>query len=46
MATVRLKRGFDIHLLGAIGDTNIASCDTPKSVAVVPDDFHGIIPRM
>ena len=46
MATVKLKRGFDIHLLGAISDTAIANADSPKSVAVVPDDFHGIIPRM
>ena len=46
MATVRLKKGFDIHLLGAIIDTGIANADRPKSVAVVPDDFHGIIPRM
>lgn len=46
MATVRLKKGFDIHLLGAIGDNTIAAEGKPQSVAVVPDDFHGIIPRM
>ena len=46
MATVKLKKGFDIHLLGVISDPGIASADSPKSVAVVPDDFHGIIPRM
>ena len=46
MAIVRLKKGFDIQLLGAIGNTSIAAADNPKSVAVVPDDFHGIIPRM
>ena len=46
MATVRLKKGFDIHLLGAISDNSIAAADKPLSVAVVPDDFHGIIPRM
>ena len=46
MATVRLKKGFDIHLLGAVGDNAIAKTDRPQSVAVVPDDFHGIIPRM
>ena len=46
MATVRLKKGFDIHLLGAIGDNSIAAADKPQSVAVVPDDFQGIIPRM
>ena len=46
MASVRLKRGFDIQLLGGITSIDIANADAPKSVAVVPDDFHGIIPRM
>ena len=46
MATVRLKKGFDIHLLGAIGNNDITTAESPKSVAVVPDDFHGVIPRM
>ena len=46
MATVRLKKGFDIHLLGGIDDNSIAVKAVPQSVAVVPDDFHGIIPRM
>ena len=46
MATVKLKKGFDIQLLGVISDPGIANADSPKSVAVVPDDFHGIIPRM
>ncbi len=46
MATVKLKKGFDIHLLGAIGDNAIVSVSAPQSVAIVPDDFHGIIPRM
>ncbi len=46
MATVRLKKGLDIHLLGAIGSNEIAAVDRPKTVAVTPDDFHGIIPRM
>ena len=46
MATVRLKKGFDIQLLGAISDNAIVAGGSPQSVAVVPDDFHGIIPRM
>ena len=46
MATVRLKKGFDIRLLGGISDESIVAGDSPQSVAVVPDDFHGIIPRM
>ena len=46
MATVRLKKGFDICLLGEITDNTIVAASAPQSVAVVPDDFHGIIPRM
>ena len=46
MATVRLKKGFDINLVGAISDNAIAAAGKPLSVAIVPDDFHGIIPRM
>ena len=46
MATVRLKKGFDIKLLGAIEGTDVAFTSPSRSVAVVPDDFHGIIPRM
>ena len=46
MATVRLKKGFDIHLLGAIEGKDIAFTSPAQSVAIVPDDFHGIIPRM
>lgn len=46
MATVRLKKGFDIQLLGAISDNAVVAAAHPQSVAVVPDDFHGVIPRM
>ena len=46
MSTVRLKKGFDIHLLGGITSVDIALASPPQTVAVVPDDFHGVIPRM
>ena len=46
MAIVRLKKGFDIQLLGAIGSNDIVVASSPQSVAIVPDDFHGITPRM
>ncbi|MBQ7205520.1 MAG: Na(+)-translocating NADH-quinone reductase subunit A [Muribaculaceae bacterium] len=46
MSTVRLKKGFDINLLGGIEGTDVAFTSPARSVAVVPDDFHGIIPRM
>lgn len=46
MTTVKLKKGLDIHLQGAIDGSTIAATVKPRSVAVVPDDFHGVIPRM
>ena len=46
MATVRLKKGFDIHLLGDVSDINPVVAAAPQTVAVIPDDFHGVIPRM
>ena len=46
MATFRLKKGFDIHLVGAVSDNAVVTTGQPQSVAVIPDDFHGIIPRM
>ena len=46
MSIVKLKKGFDIHLLGAIQSDNVAFTSPARSVAVVPDDFHGVIPRM
>ena len=46
MSIVKLKKGFDIHLLGAIQSDDVAFTSPARSVAVVPDDFHGVIPRM
>ena len=46
MSTVRLKKGFDISLLGAVDGQEVAFTAPARSVAVVPDDFHGVIPRM
>jgi Na+-transporting NADH:ubiquinone oxidoreductase subunit A len=46
MSTVRLKKGFDIQLLGDIAGNDLALAGPPQTVAVVPDDFHGVIPRM
>ena len=46
MPIVKLKRGFDINLVGKIESEEIAFVSPARSVAVVPDDFHGVIPRM
>ena len=47
MATIKLKKGFDLNLKGKIADTgNIADAPLAAEYVVVPDDFSGIIPRL
>lgn len=47
MATIKLKKGFDLRLNGQV-DADVAPIAgiAPPTVAIVPDDFVGIIPRM
>ena len=43
---IKIKKGLDLHLAGAVSDImNITPCPTP-TVAVIPDDFEGFIPKM
>ncbi len=43
---IKIKKGLDLHLAGAVSDfMNITPCHTP-TVAVIPDDFEGLIPKM
>lgn len=46
--TIRIKKGLDLHLPGAPqGDyAPTAPMIMPKEVAVCPDDFHGVVPRL
>lgn len=46
MATIRLKKGYDLNLKGRIVDPSIASSVTSELYAIVPDDFVGLVPRM
>lgn len=46
MATIHLKKGYDIKLVGAATADDIANAKPGKLYAIVPDDFHGITPRM
>ena len=47
MALIKLKRGYDMDLAGKLPDNEaIAELPLSKTVAVVPDDFSGLIPRM
>ena len=39
MATIRLKKGYDLNLKGRIVDHSIADAVVSELYAVVPDDF-------
>ena len=45
MATIKLKRGYDIALEG-VPEPEVEDAPAPASVAVKPSDFHGLIARM
>ncbi len=46
MATIRLKKGYDLNLKGRIVDPAIVSSEKSALYAIVPDDFVGLTPRM
>ncbi len=46
MATIKLKRGYDLNLAGGLAPDAPTVGARSKSYAIVPDDFHGIIPRL
>lgn len=45
MANIKIKKGIDLNLEGAIASAAMESA-TCKSYAVIPDDFTGIVPRL
>lgn len=46
MATIKLKKGFDLKLKGAILTPDVNSPAASSLYAIVPDDFAGIVPRL
>lgn len=46
MATIKLKRGYDLKLLGSTSEASPLVTAVPTTVAITPDDFTGIVPRM
>ena len=40
---IRLKKGYDIQLLGE-ATREIVSVEAPKTYAVQPPDFRGVVP--
>ncbi len=45
MATIKLKRGYDIPLEG-VAAAAVADAPAPTTVAIKPRDFHGLIARL
>jgi len=43
--TVKLRKGLDIRLVGAANKVETES-PMPKTVAIRPSDFHGMVPKM
>lgn len=43
---IKVKKGLDIHLAGAIADGGKTSQAKTSTVAIIPDDFVGLIPKM
>ncbi len=47
MATIKLHKGFDLKLKGGIDAQTAANAKVDsKLCAIVPDDFHGVTPRL
>lgn len=44
---IKVKKGLDINLAGAVADAKAAPVERASAtVAIIPDDFTGIIPKM
>ena len=43
---IKVKKGLDLHLEGAIGDTGAVTFKPTPTVAITPDDFVGLVPKM
>lgn len=46
MASINLKKGYDLDLRGKILSDTVADAAPSSLYAIVPDDFTGIIPRL
>ena len=44
--TVKLKRGLDLRMEGAVEAAAPLQAVSPDTVAVCPDDFHGFLPKL
>ena len=43
---IKVKKGLDLHLEGAVADSRRVVVKPVKKIAIVPDDFVGVVPKM
>jgi len=43
---IKVKRGLDLRLEGGVADTSAITAKPTRTVAVIPDDFPGLVPKM
>lgn len=43
---IKVKKGLDLHLQGAVADSRQCEVKPVTTVAIVPDDFVGLVPKM
>lgn len=43
---IKIKKGLDLNLAGAVAQPKIAAEAMPKSAAIIPDDFTGLSPKL
>lgn len=43
---IKIKKGLDLHLVGAVANPLQIAEKPTATVAVIPADFHGLIPKM
>lgn len=43
---IKVKKGLDLHLQGAVADSRQCVVKPVTTVAIVPDDFVGLVPKM
>lgn len=43
---IKVKKGLDLHLEGAVNDTGAITAKSTATVAIIPDDFAGLVPKM
>lgn len=43
---IKVKRGLDLRLEGSVADTSAITAKPARTVAVIPDDFPGLVPKM